>query len=719
MTSRSSSSKGLVRDGVRRSLWAVVLSTLTFFMSMLLPSLMEMQHALENRRDMITSGALSFDVEQNWQWSLSSVADRLGGENVLVKIAVFVLAVVVGTVMFAYLHDRRKVDFYHSLPVSREKLYAVNYATGAVCVLVPYLVMRALTMVCAHAMGFGAALGLKTLLGVIVSDMIFFLLLFAMSALATIVCGNTIIALLLQLWVFFAPVTVQMLREGLLSLFCKTYSGDMSTVLNNLRLSPAVQYFTVSGTKYSSGMADEFQLAGQSALGLLFVYAAAAAFFIVLGMFAFRVRKSERAGTALAFRGLCLPVKVFMCLVMGLVSALGFHLIGGEFWMWPGLVFGVIIFHAIVEIIYAFDFRALVKHPVQLLVILAAAAAIMVGAQNDVLGFDRWLPDESKVTGVKLDSDRYDMSSAEPLNEAGNIEAACRLAQLGRETTLDPSLGDTTLYQSHLLTFYMKNGSVQRRRYTMKNDAEVDGLLSSMYGSSEYKAKTRALFRVDIDDCSSVSLRVTTNQLSENTDNSRLFTDTEKSREIIETLRKECLTYTELSAPVMMLYIESDAATNTYGWAFVTERDVQTLALIRKYIGVEPTSIDPENVGELHLDFYVGGEENVWVGVKVTDRNDIAALVKDAISESEMEIYSDSTAQFGLTDHAESNVRVYAAPMVDGEAYGLNDLAYPKDAYPTETVEKYRAAAEKLAQDPTSNAVTLDGDTMVTRTSLG
>ena len=320
--------------------------------------------------------------------------------------------------------------------------------------------------------------------------------------------------------------------------------------------------------------------------------------------------------------------------------------------------------------------------------------------------------------GVKLDSDRYDMSSAEPLNEAGNIEAACRLAQLGRETTLDPSLGDTTLDQSHLLTFYMKNGSVQRRRYTMKNDAEVDGLLSSMYGSSEYKAKTRALFRVDIDDCSSVSLRVTTNQLSENTDNSRLFTNTEKSREIVETLRKECLTYTELSAPVMMLYIESDAATNTYGWAFVTERDVQTLALIRKYIGVEPTSIDPENISELQLDFYVGGEENVWVGVKVTDRNDIAALVKDAISKSEMEIYSDSTAQYGLTDRGDNNVRVYASRKA-GNENALDDLTYPKNAFPTETVEKYRAAAEKLAQDPTSNAVTLDGDTMVTRTSLG
>ena len=84
-----------------------------------------------------------------------------------------------------------------------------------------------------------------------------------------------------------------------------------------------------------------------------------------------------------------------------------------------------------------------------------------------------------------------------------------------------------------------------------------------------------------------------------------------------------------------------------------------------------------------------------------------------------MEIYSDSTAQYGLTDRGDDNVRVYAARKAGSEVYALDDLTYPKNAFPTETVEKYRAAAEKLAQDPTSNAVTLDGDTMVTRTSLG
>ena len=719
MMSRSSSSKGLVRDGVRRSLWAVVLSTLAFVVSMLLPSLMNMQQALEDRKGMIVDGARASELAQDWNYSLADAASYIGGENPLVKLAVILLAVVAGTAMFAYLHDKRKVDFYHSLPISREKLYLVNFVTGAVCVIAPYLVLRVLTLVCAHAMGFGEAVSVGTYLGVILCDILFFLLLYAMSALSTILCGNTIIALLFQLWVYLAPFAIQMMHDGLLSLYCKTYASMRNSELfNHLRLSPAVTYFMVNGANYGSGLADNFIRAGEPAYMLLAEYAAAALFIIALGVFAFRRRKSERAGTALAFRPLRLPVKAFMCIVMGTAFALGFRLIGGKFWLWPGLVFGTVLFHCVIEIIYAFDFRALVKHPVQMLAILAVTALLMVGMQKDVLGYDRWLPDESKVASAGLID--YGNSAAE-LTEKENIAALCRLAEIGHEATLnaDSNNTGTVFLESHSLQFAMQNGTVKTRSYKLPVSEEVRSLLNKVYGSSEYKAKTRDLFNVDIDDCSKVTVRVTTNQLSENTDNSRLFTDTEKSREIIETLRKECLTYTELSAPVMMLYIESDAETNNYSYTFVTERDVQTLALIKKYMGVEPTSIDPENIGKLQLDFYVGGEDNVWVGVEVTDRNDIAALVKDAVSESEMQLYNENMAQYGLTDHAESNVRVYAGKKDGNGVYGLNNLAYPKNAFPTETVEKYRAAAEKLAQDPTSNAVTLDGDTMVTRTSLG
>lgn len=334
MMSRSSSSKGLVRDGVRRSLWAVVLSTLAFVVSMLLPSLMNMQQALENRKGMIVDGARASELAQSWKSSLADAAIYIGGENALVKLAVILLAVVAGTAMFAYLHDKRKVDFYHSLPVSREKLYLVNFVTGAVCVIAPYLVLRVLTLVCAHAMGFGEAVSVGTYLGVILCDILFFLLMYAMSALSTILCGNTIIALLLQLWVYLAPLAIQMMHEGLLSLYCKTYDSiSYSDLFNHLRLSPAATYFMVNGANYGSGLADNFIRAGKPAYMLLAEYAAAALFIIALGVFAFRRRKSERAGTALAFRPLRLPVKAFMCIVMGTAFAIGFRLIGGKFWL--------------------------------------------------------------------------------------------------------------------------------------------------------------------------------------------------------------------------------------------------------------------------------------------------------------------------------------------------------------------------------------------------
>ena len=43
---------------------------------------------------------------------------------------VIALAVIIGMQGFAYLYDRRKVDMYHSVPVSRKKRFAVIYVNG-------------------------------------------------------------------------------------------------------------------------------------------------------------------------------------------------------------------------------------------------------------------------------------------------------------------------------------------------------------------------------------------------------------------------------------------------------------------------------------------------------------------------------------------------------------------------------------------------------------
>ena len=155
MTSKSFSSKGLLGNSMRRNLWALVLSGVGFFLSLLLPALMTMQNALEQRVLDLKEIPQAY-VEINWQNAMNNAASMLSGGNLFVKIVFIVLAVVCGVAMFAYLHSRQKVDFYHSLPISRTRLFANNFLTGVVCTFSTYLVMLAITVGCAYAMGCGA-----------------------------------------------------------------------------------------------------------------------------------------------------------------------------------------------------------------------------------------------------------------------------------------------------------------------------------------------------------------------------------------------------------------------------------------------------------------------------------------------------------------------------------------------------------------------------------
>ena len=123
MTSKNFSFKGMLGDSLRRNLWGFVLGGVGFFFSLLLPVLMTMQRALENRAEQLQQ--FPELVDQNWQSALSTVSVLLGGGNPFVKTAFVVMAIVCGIAMFAYLHTRQKVDFYHSLPISRTQLFAM------------------------------------------------------------------------------------------------------------------------------------------------------------------------------------------------------------------------------------------------------------------------------------------------------------------------------------------------------------------------------------------------------------------------------------------------------------------------------------------------------------------------------------------------------------------------------------------------------------------
>ena len=729
MTSRNSCSKGFLREGLRRSLWAVVLSSVGFVMTLLLPALMTMQRGLENIREMQAQAhPNAAQIAETWDQILDAAAAMLGGENAFAKCMVIVMAVVCGTAMFAYLHDRRKVDFFHSLPVSRTKLFAHRFVTGVVCTWLPFIIVYAVTIAAAFAMGYSDAVLRTGIAGALVCHAVLFLLLYAITVLVTIVCGNTIISLLLLCWAFFSPTLIRGLWMGLKELFYTTFCSDgiMDTLLNN-RLAPLIEYFMLNGTKYlqttdaySSSM-RALEATQKSAAGLLGAYLLAAVVIIALAAWLFRIRKSERAGMALAFQPSKLPIKVFMCLTMGVAFAELFWLVStSRLWFWVGLVAGTVIMHCVVEIIYAFDFRAIVKKPLHLVIILAVLAGGLLLMQADVTGYDDWLPDTDKIAAADV-TDLYDQGAKSALSDSENIAAIRRIAEMG----INYNNGILNVEDQNCewleVVYYMNNGAVKRRAYTLPDSDELYQLRIQIASSIEYRQKKWALFQMDE---SAPALTMAVVPQSADAEDV-VLDDAAKAREIVSTLREETLSHAEPGTPVLRLdFTNADDSDYYYlGAVNVTDKDVKTLALIEQYTGVRPQPMRAAQFSSAILSYRIADEENggwIYQGVEVTDPADLAALMKNAVNVEAMQMYGSETYSYGL-------LRYYDYRSVSFVRQGdRNDeqltIAYPFGQWPQEIYDKYQAAAEKLAKTETGTTATIatqDADITVSEAALG
>ena len=129
----------LMREDLKRRLWAVALTFLTFFFS--LPVAVAL--TLSESRNM----------EESYQGMLHSARSVLGFNNGFIAVIIVLLSLILGVTSFSWLHSRKKVDFYHSLPVRREKLFFVNYLDGALILFFAYAVNLLLGLLVAMVNG--------------------------------------------------------------------------------------------------------------------------------------------------------------------------------------------------------------------------------------------------------------------------------------------------------------------------------------------------------------------------------------------------------------------------------------------------------------------------------------------------------------------------------------------------------------------------------------
>ena len=502
-----------MKENTKQRLWSVALSTLLcFFVFPVMTALgISMAFRPENlSQDLTAEAALALAKQKltNDMLNLYSI------QNAMLVFILIVAAVVLAASGFSYLHSKKKTDFYHSLPISREMLYTVTCLDGILYLAVPYLVFLLVAGVMLQVKG--APFSWGTLLIGYVQHMCFFTLVYMTVVLAVILTGNLIVGLL-GTGVFFSwGPGVAAVATAYFSEYFVTFYDNGNFLLHWCeRTSPVFWYGTATGSEHPTRMA---------AIALV-----AAALLFGLGMFLYRKRPSEAAGRAMAFK-VSEPVIRFLLVVpIALFAGMIFHsIMNDDVWTVFGLICGLLIISCLIEIIYHFDFKSLFAHKRQLAISAVAVAAIFLGFRLDVAGYDSYLPDTDKIAYAGIYCDALDNNAAgayhvipkmygdgysvgmewasqgdvadkmqisdedaiRALREIGTqgVEAASRQRKhlSGTQDWMSEPDPDVR-YDSVLLSWHLKNGKTIYRDYRTLNVTKLREQLDSVYENESYK----------------------------------------------------------------------------------------------------------------------------------------------------------------------------------------------------------------------------------------
>lgn len=377
----------LLKENLKRRVWSVALAFLVFFF------VFPVSAALSAA---VTLDPSNLDYTLSPQIALQLAKDQLhrgflswhSPNNGFLIFCLLCGAVIVACSGFSYLQSTKKTDFYHSLPISRTRLFFVVNLNSILIAGIPYFLMSLFSAVITQ-MYSGYTDCIPAALTSFVISMAFFILLYAAAVLAVMLTGHLLICLMgFGLLLFWAPGVLSLVN-WLKSSWFQTYFYDHSRMMAELRCSSPL-FWCLDLRDY--GMTAR-PLAPRAGIALL-----AGILLLLLSLFFYRVRKSEAAGHAMAFCKSEAPIRWLLVIPSGLFGALvAGELLQSDFVMIFGMLCGLLISHCIIEIIYHFDFKKLFSHKRQLILCGLLSYGIFAFFRFDLSGYDRYLPAENQV----------------------------------------------------------------------------------------------------------------------------------------------------------------------------------------------------------------------------------------------------------------------------------------------------------------------------------
>ena len=508
--------------------------------------------------------------------------------RVLLSLILLAAPVMLAAMMMHCLHDKRAVDFYHSLPVSRETWLAAHFAVGYTICTLPVLVAVLLGSLACPLVGH-PWVDLMTLLQE---------------------TGTLMLSVICMSFVIFSVATFVAVNT---STFVEAigYSGALCSLTSVL----PVIWHSLAGSLYGyiphPGMRNLAQLSPYGTVLLAMDRAAAwdgdygryllpqtvwvilAAALLVLAFWCYRRRHSEYAGQWGRSGWLGTIIKAFGgCLFAYLLyETLNISLTGVNDWLpvFSALVGGP-LGYIIVEAITAKGFTTLRKQRRAIFASTALMTLAAVYVACGGFGYEQWGPSLDDVTSVEIETDLLETENAyipeSTIRNARTPEEAVNTTLEQPELVLDDSEligqvialhrqflennGTTRSDVGYITLTYHKTSGTARRRYTV-SDREASQVMRLLRSAPAIE-QTSPVFRITADHFTGITVSDTMGHTSSNTE-----LDDSQRQQLLEALRQDML---EANVGLMDLYSNRELGTlelNMRGLVEVRDAGIQPL----------------------------------------------------------------------------------------------------------------------------------------------
>lgn len=403
----------LQKEDMKNRIWVLALGALLFLVLRVVGFMMMVERWLSQDYSLARNIILVYLEEEVMPGSESIFA------------LVLLMAVLCGITGFSFLFSKRKVDFYHSLPVRRDTLFLAHYVNGIIIFVVLYFVSWLAVLFICGTNGLLTGRVMQIALAALGTDVLFYLLIYHVVILAVLLTGNLLISFCATGVFFFLAPWAETIIYGYQSSYFLTYfvnhydwNSDqryynsigmvLSRIFSYGHAKGSIAQYLSPVTAYMSAnreFAKKMELSLLFVLQFLIVAAVVTVSFLVIRKIN-AIRPSEGAGKAVVFQKIKMPVKIAVMVVGSMTTGLFFAKTGVDIqgaWLWFGAILGILLFHCIMEICFEFDIQAVLFHKRQCLITALAVLSIVAVFRYDLFGYDTYLPKEDSIRTMSVD----------------------------------------------------------------------------------------------------------------------------------------------------------------------------------------------------------------------------------------------------------------------------------------------------------------------------